>query len=62
MGFDVQEADEDEDEGEELSEDGENKVGGIVREYLSEFPPRIHQGGVVALSANLARGTAPCVR
>jgi len=30
-----EEADEDEDEGEELSEDGENKVGGIVREYLS---------------------------
>ena len=45
----MQEADEDEDEGEELSEDGENKVGGIVREYLSEFPPRIHQGVVVAL-------------
>ena len=33
----MQGADEEVEEGEELSEEGENKVGGILREYLSEF-------------------------
>lgn len=37
-GIVLQDADE-EDEGDELDEEGENKVGGIVSEYLSECPP-----------------------
>ena len=35
----LQDGDEEEEEGDELDEAQENKVNGIVREYLSEFPP-----------------------